>query len=149
MEAKNLRVMPPRRWSEQLAGIYWLPRLIDKARAAAAGSLGDYFFGQSPMDHSLLRVLGLGHRAFLALVEGAADDRGVVAELAARDPGAIERARVWSASLERKHRLFLWFLDVDDGYRGLRWFHRPVRATANSISRTVKRLWPGVNEGTR
>ncbi len=141
--------MPPRRWSGQLAGVYWLPRLIDKARAAASGSLGDYLFGQSPTDRALLRALGLGHRAFLTLVEAAADDQGVVAALSARDQGAIERARVWSAELERKHRLFLWFLDVDDGYCGSRWFRGPIHAIANGISRTAKRLWPGVTEGTR
>ena len=32
---------PPRRWSETLAGMIWLPRLIDKVRAFQAGTLGN------------------------------------------------------------------------------------------------------------
>ncbi|HTU82892.1 MAG TPA: DUF5069 domain-containing protein, partial [Candidatus Acidoferrales bacterium] len=85
----DLRVGPPRRWSERLAGIYWLPRILDKARAAMAGTLGTYLYGQSPVDRALLRELGMSHRAFAALVHDAGDDEGVVAALQARDPGSL------------------------------------------------------------
>ena len=62
MEARDLTVVPPRRWSESLGGITWLPRLIDKARAALNGTLGSYLYGQSPMDRGLLKQLGLSHQ---------------------------------------------------------------------------------------
>ena len=122
-------------------GIYWLPRLIDKARAALSGNLGDYLFGQSPMDRALLQKLGLRHREFAAIVREAADDDGVLAAIAAHDPEALPRARTWSERLPQRHRLFLWFIDVDDGYRTT-WLRAPIAATANAISRTAKRLWP-------
>ncbi|MBV8491545.1 MAG: DUF5069 domain-containing protein [Candidatus Eremiobacteraeota bacterium] len=142
MEVKDLRVAPPRRWSEQIAGIYWLPRLIDKARAALAGMLGDYLFGQSPMDHGLLRELGLSHREFAAIVKDAPGDEAVVAAIEARDPAALTRARAWSDRLPAEHKMFFWCIDVDDGYRKSGRLHGLVRVVANGIARTAKRLWP-------
>jgi hypothetical protein len=141
MAARDLRTAPPRRWSERADGIYWLPRLIDKARAAMAGNLGDYLFAQSPMDRALLQKLGLGHREFATIVRNASDDASVLAAVTARDSGAPERARAWSEGLPRRHRLFLWLIDVDDGYRTT-WLRAPIAVGATAISRTAKRLWP-------
>lgn len=142
MEAKDLRSEPPRRWTEQLGGLYWLPRLIDKARAALAGTLGDYLYGQSPMDHGLLRALGLSHREFAVLVKDAGDDEGVLAALRARDPAALDRARAWSDPLPREHKMFFYFIDCDDGYRSAGLFHPVLRVLAIGISRSAKRLLP-------
>lgn len=142
MDVRDLRSGPPRRWSEQVSGVYWLPRLIDKARASNAGCLGDYLYGHSPMDHGLLRQLGLSHRRFAEIVAGAVDDAGVVSEIDRRDASAIARARAWSARLPSEHRLFFWFVDLDDGYRASTWLRPPVNFLANHISRTAKRLWP-------
>jgi hypothetical protein len=142
MEARDLRTSPPRRWSVALSDIYWLPRLIDKTRAALAGTLGDYLFGQSPIDRSLLRELGLSHREFATIVRRAGDDDGaVLSELTSRDPGSLERARAWSKGLPERYGLFLWFIDVDDGYRGT-WLRTPVVVAATAVSRAAKRLWP-------
>lgn len=141
MAERDLHAVPPRRWSEEIDGICWLPRLIDKTRAALAGTLGDYLFGQSPMDAALLRVLGLGYRDFAAIVRAAPGDDAVLASIAARDPAAPSRARAWSASMPRRNRVFLWLLDVDDGYRSSA-FAAPVKCGANVISRAAKRLWP-------
>jgi hypothetical protein len=115
--APDLRARPPRRWSEEIGGIRWLPRLIDKARAAVAGTLGDYLFGQSPMDRGLLRALRLRHRELAAIVRISPDDAAVLEAIERRDPSALDRARVWSEPLAREHRLFFWLLDVDDGSR--------------------------------
>ena len=141
MEPKDLRSGPPRRWNARVAGIYWLPRLIDKARACVEGTLGDYLYGQSPMDRGLLRELRLSHRDFAAIVGSAADDDSVARAIADRDAQALDRARAWSDRLPSEHRLFFWFIDVDDGYRRA-WLVKPVRAACNGISRTAKRLWP-------
>lgn len=140
----DLRDRPPRRWSEELGGIRWLPRLIDKARAARAGTLGDYLFGQSPMDRDLLDRLGLRHRDFYAIVGEAGGDDAVLRAIEARDPAALERARRWSDELAATHRLFLAIIDLDDGYAGgpLRALKGPANLLSGILMRTVKRLWP-------
>src|SRR5579884_4274192 len=81
MQALDLRATPPRRWSDELDGIRWLPRMIDKARAAMKGTLGDYLYGQSPMDRSLLRALGLSYKDFTRIVREAGDDDERVMQL--------------------------------------------------------------------
>jgi hypothetical protein len=143
-EIPDLRLAPPRRWSVELDGVAWLPRLIDKARAAAAGSLGGYLYGQSPTDSGLLNVLGVGYRSFAALVAQAPDDAGVAALLAARDPQTFERARAWSLDLRKNHKAFLWAMDVDDGYNpGAAWAKRPINVLTNGFTSLVKRVFPG------
>lgn len=141
MNAADLRRGPPRRWNERLDGIYWLPRLIDKTRAALSGTLGTYLFGQSPMDRGLLRALGCSHRDFASIVLDAPTDEAVIGALHARDPQSLERARAWSAGLAERHRAFFWLLDVDDGYRAS-WLRLPIAAGANAVSRLVKRIMP-------
>jgi hypothetical protein len=141
MTVRDLHAGPPRRWSEEIGGICWLPRLIDKTRAALAGTLGDYLFGQSPVDRGLLRALGMSHRDFASIVRDAPGDDAVLAAIAARDQQAPARARAWSVAMPARSRLFLWLLDVDDGYCATP-FGAPIKFGANVISRTVKRLWP-------
>ncbi|HEV7178345.1 MAG TPA: DUF5069 domain-containing protein [Candidatus Baltobacteraceae bacterium] len=144
MQALNLRAQAPRRWSERIDGVAWLPRLIDKARAAHAGTLGDYLFGQSPMDRTLLHVLSLGHAEFARIVAHAPDDRAVVESLSARDPHALDRARAWSEGLARRHRLFLFAIDIDDGYATGIWtvIKPAANAASNALVWMIKRLWP-------
>jgi hypothetical protein len=143
MHVRDLRHESPRRWNERISGVAWLPRLIDKARAALAGTLGPYLFGQSPMDRECLHALGLGHRTFAQIVARAADDDAVLAAIEANDPSAIARARAWSDDLSRKHGTFLSMLDIDDGYAP-GW--RPLKPLANGVSFlitwTLKRLYP-------
>lgn len=139
--ARDLRAGAPRRWSERLGGIYWLPRLIDKTRAALSGTLGTYLFGQSPMDRALLRALRLTHHDFATIVRSAGDDDAVLGAIAALDPQAVPRARAWSAEMPSRNGLFLWLLDVDDGYRAS-WLRRPIKLGANAVSATAKWLWP-------
>ncbi len=141
MTERDLHAGPPRRWSEEIGGICWLPRLIDKTRAALAGTLGDYLFGQSPMDRALLRALGLSHREFAAIVRAASGDDAVLSAVAAHDLQAPARARAWSAAMPPRNRAFLWLLDVDDGYRSSA-LVSPVKCGANAMSRIAKWLWP-------
>jgi hypothetical protein len=145
MEARDLTLVPPRRWSESLGGITWLPRLIDKARAALNGTLGGYLYGQSPMDRGLLGQLGVSHREFAVIVKNAADDDAVLAALDARDPQAVARTRAWTdAELPKRHRLFLYIMDFDDGYLG-GWtlaIKKGVNAGTNAFCAVVKRAMP-------
>ena len=137
--------MPPRRWSEEIGGIKWLPRLIDKTRSALAGTLGFYLYGQSPVDRSLLRALGLRYRDFTKIVSNASSDDDVFRELALKVPEGIERARQWSRTLPQRQRLFMFILDLDDGYLDA-WYWKVLRApcnlAANVVSQSAKRLWP-------
>jgi len=144
MEAKDLNRVAPRRWSERIDGIPWLPRLIDKARASNAGTLGTYLYGQSPMDTRCLHILGLGHTAFENIVAEAKDDRAVLDAIAARDPQALERGRAWANGFQLRNGPFLFVLDWDDGYAhpALRPLKPAVTAVCDVVSNTCKRLWP-------
>jgi hypothetical protein len=108
--------MPPRRWCERIDGICWLPRMIDKARAYDAGTLGHYFFGQSPVDGSFLSAAGFDYADLLDAVRMAPDDAGVLAELERRAPGAGERMRAWSAKPGLVSTLTFHLVDADEGY---------------------------------
>ena len=137
MQVRDLRHQPPRRWNEQLDGVAWLPRLIDKARAALNGTLGMYLYGQSPVDRDFLHTLGIGHRSFAEIVARACDDRGVVDALVARDPACMDRARAWTQRCPRAYGAFLRVLDIDDGYaRGMGF----VKPFSNGLSGVVTRL---------
>ncbi len=145
MSVPDLRRGPPRRWNESLGQIRWLPRLIDKARAAIEGTLGDYFYGQSPMDRALLRELGgIGHREFARIVSNAPADGDVLAALQARSPEGVRAARIWSDALVRRHALFLFVVDLDDGYLGRRWMlvRAPLRLGLAVFARAIKMVWP-------
>jgi hypothetical protein len=133
MQLRDLRRQAPRRWNEQLDGIVWLPRLIDKARAALNGTLGTYLYGQSPVDRDFLHTLGVGHREFAQIVANAPDDRAVIDALLARDPASIDRARAWSLQCPHTYGAFMRVLDIDDGYaRGLG-FMKPFSNGLSSI----------------
>jgi len=142
-ETPDLRQGPPRRWNVELDGVAWLPRLIDKARAVRAGTLGAYLYGQSPTDTGLLRVLGMGYRSFLSLVGGAADDAAVSAALTARDPGWLARGNAWTADLRKNHKLFLWLMDLDDGYlTGGRWICPALNGATAVFTAILKKIVP-------
>jgi len=144
MQAKDLSANAPRRWNEELGGIRWLPRLIDKARAAMKGSLGDYLYGQSPIDRGLLLALGLKYRDFTAIVRSAGDDdEAVLKALEKRDPEGVARARAWSERLPSRYRLLLFLIDLDDGHNAVL---QPVRGLVRMMSavgsRYIRYRWP-------
>jgi hypothetical protein len=144
MQAKDLRVEAPRRWNERIEGVPWLPRLIDKARAAHAGTLGLYLYGQSPTDGSCLRALGLRHRDLLEIVATNEDDAAVMRAIARRNPQAIERGRAWGERYCRTYAWFFFLLDLDDRYVRSAWrpLHPVISIVANAVSWSAKRLWP-------
>jgi hypothetical protein len=74
----------PRSPNEKLLGLPMLPRTIDKARAALAGTLGEYLYGEkSSFDMALLDFLGLSPERFLEGVRSSPDDQTMVAWLKA------------------------------------------------------------------
>ncbi len=66
----------PRSPKEKLGGYAHLARMIDKARAKAAGRLGEYLY-PCPLDQALLEFLGVDAEEFLK-VATEQDDQGVV-----------------------------------------------------------------------
>jgi hypothetical protein len=64
-----------------------LPRTIDKARAALAGTLGEYVYGEeSSFDMALLDFLGLTPEQFLEGVRSSPDDNAMVGWIRSRVP---------------------------------------------------------------
>lgn len=118
--------------------------MIDKARAAMKGTLGDYLYGQSPMDRSLLRALGIAYKDFTRIVrESGGDDQRVLALLEERCAEGMELARRWSERLERR-RIFLFLIDLDDGYYGgpLQAIRGLIRILYGWYVRYVRYHWP-------
>jgi len=129
----DLRSGPPRRWTETVGGVQWLPRFIDKARALRAGTLGVYLFGQSPIDAEFLKTAGLSYRRFMVIVDAhGADDAAVLAEIEAQRPGAADRLRAWSNVLPKRHAVFMALLDIDDGYKTT-WYSQTLRKVAGAL----------------
>jgi hypothetical protein len=69
----DLRTAPPRSVHERFCGVVMLARTVDKARAAAAATLGVYDY-DCPMDRAVFAFLGLEAESFLAAVRGAPTD---------------------------------------------------------------------------
>ena len=147
--APDLRTGPPRRSTDALDGIIWLPRVIDNLRASRAGTLGDYILSQSPMDGYLLHRLGLTHRELEEIVAAAPDDAAVIATLKSGRPEGVERAQRWSSSAPAWYRVYYWFCDVDDGYVSRHPLSGTVHTLANFIAGTVKRFAPSRYEDAR
>ena len=65
--ALNLSSEYPRSPKHVLGGYVHLCRMIDKARAKAAGTIGEYIY-PCPLDQALLELLGIGGDAFCEAV---------------------------------------------------------------------------------
>ena len=69
----DLRRDFPRSLRERLGGYVHLARMIDKVRAATAGTQGEYVY-PCPLDHRLLQFAGLGADAVRDAVRGRSDE---------------------------------------------------------------------------
>lgn len=67
----------PRNGNQVIAGIPWLARMIDKARAKAKGTLGDYVY-PCVRDQRLLAELRLTAEQFSQIVAKSDDDQAVI-----------------------------------------------------------------------
>lgn len=70
LDLNNSNPRPPR---DSWAGMVWIPRMADKARAAKADSLGDFMY-PCPMDKIILGALKLDPDAFSDLATKNSDD---------------------------------------------------------------------------
>jgi hypothetical protein len=80
--AKNLTHEEPEAMDATIAGYPWLPRMIDKARASQAGTLGSYYRYPCPIDTACLDLLGIDANTFRRIAAQAHDGRAVIDELA-------------------------------------------------------------------
>lgn len=103
-QAKDLSKEEPRAMATKLDGYEWLPRLIDKARASVAGTLGDYYKYPCPIDRVCLDILGLTADEFSDISVRFADDAAILGELKRRGiPAAADAAFDPVAMNERLH----------------------------------------------
>ncbi len=135
----------PRRWSTELDGVRWLPRLIDKARMQQRGELGSYLLGHSPVDHALLTRMNLTTEQFADIVRQSPDDAAVLDRIRAHGWDEA-RVRRWSARFTSTYRTYIVLWDLDEGYVrpnalqavGLAAF-KPLESTAMALVRRVRR----------
>jgi hypothetical protein len=80
--AKDLAHEEPAPMDATLDGYPWLPRIIDKARASQAGTLGTYYRYPCPIDAACLNLLDIDADAFLEIAHGVVDDQAVINDLA-------------------------------------------------------------------
>ena len=72
MTALNLSKEYPRSPKQKLGGYVHLGRMIDKARAKAAGTIGEYIY-PCPLDQALLEFMGIAGDAFYEAVTSRTD----------------------------------------------------------------------------
>ena len=82
----------PRSVRDKVAGVVMIGRTIDKAKAKAHGTIGEYHYN-CPMDQNVFGFLGIDHERFLDVVSTANDDATIEAEVArhasAKSPAEI------------------------------------------------------------
>jgi hypothetical protein len=79
--AKDLAHEDPEPMDAKLHGYPWLPRMIDKARASHAGTLGTYYRYPCPIDAACLDLLGIDADTFRKIAAEAIDEQAVIDQL--------------------------------------------------------------------
>jgi hypothetical protein len=83
LDAKDLTCEFPRSPRDLLAGYVVAARVLDKCRAAVAGTLGEYHFN-CPLDRRFFDFTGIDAEAFRAFISTGASDEAVAAWIAER-----------------------------------------------------------------
>jgi hypothetical protein len=100
LSAPDFTQHPPRSVRVRLGGFAHLPRLLDKARATAAGKNGSYHYN-CPLDRQFFDFTGLDHEAFLAEVRAGRSDTQMLSWVRARVKRSPFEIHAWSAWLEQ------------------------------------------------
>ncbi len=97
----DLTKHPPRSPHARLGGYVHLPRLIDKARAKAAGRIGDYHY-HCPFDKRFFFFTGIDADAFLAQVRAGRTDSELLAYVQTKGKHKRHPAEIaaWSRWME-------------------------------------------------
>jgi hypothetical protein len=75
-ETMDLTKEYPASVREKLHGVVQLKRTIDKGKALAKGSIGEYHYN-CPMDQGIFKFLGIDHEALLAVIKKAKSDQEI------------------------------------------------------------------------
>jgi hypothetical protein len=78
LSSPDLTKFPPRSPRTRLGGFVQLPRLIDKARAVAAGKGGDFHYN-CPIDQRFFSFTGVNPEAFMEQVKSGLSDSDLLA----------------------------------------------------------------------
>jgi len=119
----DLTKHPPRSPRVRLGGFVHLPRLLDKARAFAAGKNGEYNYN-CPLDRTFFEFTGVDPEALLAEVRAGKSDSEILAwvndhSTPRREPWEIQ---AWS----------LWFSERSPGAAaGHAWFGESINKLAS------------------
>ena len=115
----DLTQHPPRSPRVQLGGFVHLPRLLDKARATAAGKAGEYHYN-CPLDKHFFAFTGLSSEALLAEVKGGSSDSQMLAWIRAGSKRLPSEVASWS----------LWMrTHAPGGNEGHEWFAAVLKAS--------------------
>ena len=97
--APDLTRHPPRSPRTRLGGYAHLPRLLDKARAVAAGKGGDFHYN-CPFDQQFFAFTGIDHEAFMVEIKKGTSDSEMLAYVQSHSPRKPFEIATWSAQLE-------------------------------------------------
>jgi hypothetical protein len=98
--APDLTRHPPRSPRTRIGGYAHLARLLDKARAVAAGKGGDFHYN-CPFDVQFFSFTGIDHEAFMAEVKKGKSDTEMLAYVESLSPRKPFEIASWSANLEK------------------------------------------------
>ena len=93
----------PRRGREALGGVFWLARVFDKARAAAAGTIHDYIY-PCPMDRGVFERWGISSDDFDRAIAQHTTDEAILAWLESRVSPGSAKPRTVGCSRRRARR---------------------------------------------
>jgi hypothetical protein len=97
----DLTQFPPRSPRVRLGGYLHLPRLLDKARAFAAGKHGAYHYN-CPLDQYFFSFTGIDHEAMLAVIKTGKSDTEILAWVESQTKRTPSEIVAWSAWLEQR-----------------------------------------------
>lgn len=103
LHTPDLTKQPPRSPRVRLGGYVMLPRLLDKGRAANAGTNGEYNY-DCPMDQRFLEFAGLDAQALRAELATGKGDGEMLAWIQEhqRHPRSAVEIQAWSAYQEQR-----------------------------------------------
>lgn len=116
----DLTQHPPRSPRVMLGGFVHLPRLLDKARATAAGKNGEYKYN-CPLDHHFFAFTAIGHEEFMAEVRQGRSDSEMIAWVRDHTKRLPCEVAAFSAWLSRH---------APGGAPGHEWFGESIKAGA-------------------
>jgi hypothetical protein len=98
--APDLTRHPPRSPRTRLGGYVHFPRLLDKARAVAAGRGGEFHYN-CPFDQQFFAFTGINHKAFMTQVKSGKTDSQLLAFVRSKGRKRTNSEIVaWSAWME-------------------------------------------------